>query len=180
MRVSAEVESGIRFGSVLSRGRSFAVLVAVALFSLGARGAESTIQTKDYDNDDDGLIEVSNLEQLNAIRWDLDGDGSPSDTAYDSAYPDAISGMGCPVSGCLGYELVADLDFDANGDGEPDEGDAYWNNGAGWLPIGHTSEGFWATFDGNGHTISNLSILRGSAQRPSSATRPGNRRFPDV
>ena len=29
----------------------------------------------DYDRDDDGLIEVANLAQLNAIRWDLDGDG---------------------------------------------------------------------------------------------------------
>ena len=31
--------------------------------------------TVDYDTDDDGLIEVSSLAQLHAIRWDLDGDG---------------------------------------------------------------------------------------------------------
>ena len=30
----------------------------------------------DYDLDDDGLIEVGNLAQLNAVRWDLDGDGT--------------------------------------------------------------------------------------------------------
>ena len=32
----------------------------------------------DYDQDDDGLIEVSTLDHLNAIRWDLDGDGGVS------------------------------------------------------------------------------------------------------
>ena len=29
----------------------------------------------DYDTDDDGLIEVDSLAKLNAMRWDLDGDG---------------------------------------------------------------------------------------------------------
>ena len=107
-----------------------------------------------YDADEDGLIEVSNLGQLNAIRWDLDGDGASLSADYAVAFPDASPGMGCPASGCIGYELATDLDFDTNGNGEPDEGDAYWNGGAGWLPIG--GEGFSATFDGNGHTISNL------------------------
>ncbi len=117
-----------------------------------------TNHTGDYDTDDDGLIEVSNLAQLNALRWDLDGDGASSRTDYAIAFPDASPGMGCPASGCIGYELTADLDFDSNGNGTPDEGDAYWNNGAGWLPIGNRSLPFAATFDGNGYTISNLYI----------------------
>ena len=112
----------------------------------------------DYDVDDDGLIEVSNLAQLNAIRWDLDGDGSASDTGYASAFPNAAAGMGCPSSGCLGYELTADLDFDTNGSGEADAGDAYWNGGKGWTPIKEPGDFFNAIFDGNGHTISNLYI----------------------
>ena len=31
--------------------------------------------TVDYDTDDDGLIEISNLAQLDAVRYDLSGDG---------------------------------------------------------------------------------------------------------
>ena len=37
--------------------------------------ATSANATVDYDADNDGLIEVSNLAQLNAVRWDLDGNG---------------------------------------------------------------------------------------------------------
>ena len=104
------------------------------------------------------------LAQLNAIRWDLDGDGSTTDTesGYAAAFPDAVSGMGCPSAGCTGYELDVDLDFDTNDNGEADSDDDYWNDGAGWEPIGGDSNFFIATFDGNGHTISNLFINRGS------------------
>ncbi len=105
----------------------------------------------DYDIDDDGLIEICNLAQLNAIRWDLDGDGAadvyPPDkdgvTGHDPdgaaklavAFPNAITGMGCPTGGCEGYELSADLDFDTNANGRADPGDTYWNNGLGWHPL---------------------------------------------
>ena len=120
-------------------------------------------QSMDYDADDDGFIEVSNLDQLNAIRWDLDGDGSSSDAGFGTAFPMAVSGMGCPDAGCIGYELTTDLDFDTDGDGEAGEGDAYWNSGAGWLPIGDRNSPFATTFDGDGHTISNLYVRRGSS-----------------
>ena len=102
------------------------------------------------------------MAQLNAIHWDLDGDGGVDDTAsaadYDDAYPDAAEGMGCPESGCIGYELTADLDFDTNGNGEADAGDAYWNGSYGWSPLGGAVNEFNATFDGGGHIISNLFI----------------------
>ena len=116
---------------------------------------------RDYDADQDGLIEVSNLAQLAAIRADLNGDGVSPAPAYAAAFPDAMPGMGCPEAGCAGYELVADLDFDTNGNGEADAGDAYWNDGAGWQPIGgdHLNT-FNTTFDGNGYTIANLYINR--------------------
>ena len=111
----------------------------------------------DYDADDDGLIEVANLVQLDAIRYDLSGTGTPSDDdleSYYTAFPNAVAGMGCPADGgCAGYELVADLNFGANP--------------INWLPIGRydpeTGEfkrGFAGTFDGNHHTISNLFIDR--------------------
>ena len=57
----------------------------------------------DYDQNDDGLIEVSNLAQLNAMRWDLDGDGAAStgrQTGYDAAFPNAATGMGQRLRRC--------------------------------------------------------------------------------
>ena len=110
----------------------------------------------DYDADDDGLIEVANLAQLDAIRYDGGGNGSPFDqdlASYLGAFPNAVAGMGCPEEGCTGYELVVDLDFDTNGNRQADAGDTYWNDGAGWEPIN-----FSGTFDGGGHTIANLHI----------------------
>ena len=120
--------------------------------------------TVDYDADDDGLIEIATLAQLDAVRHDLDGDGAPTETgatAYGAALPDPISGMGCPAAGCAGYELVADLDFDTDGSGSADAGDAYWNAGAGWAPLGSTTAGFATTFEGNGHTVAHLFINGG-------------------
>ncbi len=107
----------------------------------------------DYDADNDGLIEVSNLVQLNAIRHDVDGDGSASNAAYADAYPNAAEGMGCPSSGCTGYELTANLDFNDSGD--------YGN----WTPIGSAAAPFTGTLEGNGHTIANLSISRSASNR---------------
>ena len=119
--------------------------------------------TGDYDADQDGLIEVSSLAQLAAIRADLNGDGVSPAPAYAAAFPNAMPGMGCPEAGCTGYELVADLDFDTNGNGEADAGDAYWNDGAGWVPIGDDGHVFTADFDGNNHTIANFYINRSDA-----------------
>ena len=123
-------------------------------------------QTGDYDADDDGLIEVSRLEQLNAIRFDLDGDGNVDDSsdgdAYAEAFPGAALGMGCPENGCRGYELTGNLDFndpESYGSGSVDKGWSLSEEREGWPPIG-SYEGFNATFDGNGHTISNLFIDR--------------------
>ena len=115
----------------------------------------------DYDTDDDGLIGVSNLAQLDAMRYDLDGNGyAGTAAAYAAAFPSPLDRMGCGVDGCSGYELLADLDFDTDGDGAVDSDDDYWNDGDGWEPIGWDSRGFArffnATFDGNEHTLSNL------------------------
>ena len=126
---------------------------------------------QDYDRDDDGLIEVANLAQLDAMRYDLDGDGMVEDedeARYYTAFPQGAPGMGCPLE-CEGYELTADLQFDTNGNGRADPGDAYWNGGAGWEPVGAYTHGgrtlpkgdpFEAVFDGSGHTIADLYIDR--------------------
>ena len=112
------------------------------------------------DRDGDGLIEVDNLTQLDAIRWDTDGDGISDNADYAAAFSDADTGTMCSVASCAGYELTANLDFDTNGSGEADEGDVYWNSGGGWIPIGESSDPFDTTFEGGGRTISNLYIRR--------------------
>ena len=152
----------------------FLVLATVALLALAGgvllSGGTAMAQDDfiDYDVDNDRLIEVSNLAQLNAMRWDGFGNGAPT-SADQAAYLEAFPGgnvvtspkMGCPMT-CKGYELTADLDFDTNGNLTADAGDEYWNDGAGWAPIfGQTSgSSFEAIFEGNGHVISNLFINR--------------------
>ena len=121
----------------------------------------ASVAAGDYDSDNDGLIEVSNLAQLNAIRYDLDGDGMTIlPGSRRAAFPNARSDMGCPAGGCVGYELVANLNLDTSGNGRADETDDYWNGGTGWTPIGNNEDPYLATFEGNGHTISNLHIER--------------------
>ena len=128
-------------------------LGGLATLLLAATGASA--QTIDYDANDNGLIDVDSLVQLNAIRWDLNGNGAADNagdaTNYGNAFPTPATGMGCPGTGCIGYELRRNLDFDTDGDGDVDSSDpgSYTNFG----PIGGT---FTATFRGNGHTISNL------------------------
>ena len=114
------------------------------------------------DNDADGLIEVSSLEQLNAIRHDLDGNGIPDSagtTAYAAAFPAAGS---IPCTGCNGYELTRSLDFQDIASYSSGALNPLWTSGSGWLPIGVGSSetSFTATFEGNGHTIRNLLINR--------------------
>ena len=89
----------------------------------------------------------------------MDGDGISGNADYGAVFYVADTGTMCSVASCAGYELTADLDFDTNGNGEADEGDVYWNSGNGWIPIGESSA-FDTTFDGRGHTISNLYIRR--------------------
>ena len=136
----------------------------------------------DYDRDDNGLIEVDSLARLDAVRWDLDGDGaadagSAADDAasYAAAFPYPAAGMGCPSAGCIGYELTQSLDFDTDGDGATyrvashgtvagDAGDAYYNGGRGWTPIGRRQNAYDAVFDGKGYVIANLFISTTQAE----------------
>ena len=150
-----------RFGLI---GLLAAVTVAVVLGALLLFSASPVwAQAVDYDTDGDNLIEVSTLAQLNAIRWDLDGNGASTNAGYALAFLTPAADMGCAAT-CLGYELEADLDFDTHGDDDAvTAADTYWNGGAGWSPIGSRSSPLATTFDGAGHAIANLFINRGSA-----------------
>ena len=103
----------------------------------------------DYSGDNT-LIDVGSLAQLNAIRYDLNGDGKVGaglDT-YQAAFPGLF---GCDPA-CTGYELTGNLDFAGS----------QWASGVGWTPIGVDSAGaataYAGVFEGNRHTISNLRI----------------------
>ena len=101
------------------------------------------------DSDGDGLIEINTLAELNNVRYSLDGAG------YKTSASDTPNTNGCPNNVCRGYELTADLDFDADGDGSTwtrnsdgsvtldasDDNDTYFDiasdgSSGGWVPIG--------------------------------------------
>lgn len=135
--------------------------------------------TTDYDSDNNALIEITTLAQLNALRWDLNGDGAVDDTAnqtsYTAAFPSAAAGMGCPDTTadadtnpdpCAGYELKANLTFDTTGDGsitDMDSAGLYWNGGKGWTPVGSTGSPYTGQFHGRGNAISRLFINRAAS-----------------
>ena len=78
----------------------------------------------DYDLDNDGLIEVSNVDQWRSIQDDPNGDGIVANTSAHwntTGYPNAMTAAGCPPrdhdgntatpdkASCIGYELIADI-----------------------------------------------------------------------
>ncbi|MDI9356119.1 MAG: GLUG motif-containing protein [Chitinophagaceae bacterium] len=91
------------------------------------------------DRDNDGLIEISYIEQLDSIRYNLYGI--------------------CNSSICNGYELTRNLDFkDPSSYGSGSVNISY-TTGSGWDPIGNTSVGsFNAIFEGGNNYINNLYI----------------------
>ena len=165
-RVSAELTGFTLSLTPLAPGRSVVSIRATDPRGLSAvRSFTVTVQvgTRDYDVDNDNLIDVGDLAQLDALRYDLDGNGEvdvPANTqSYYAAFLEGAFDMGCPA-GCTGYELTADLDFDGDSNTEIDANDIYWNNGAGWQPIGAGDDPFAATFDGGRHSLKNLFINR--------------------
>ena len=137
----------------------------------------------DYDTDSDGLIEITTLAQLDAIRL---RPGRRRPPHQRPRLPVRLPRRRCGqrrrngrrraawaaptatpvVRTCLGYELMGNLNFDTDGDGSThtagvgDPGDDYYNAGAGWAPIGGhgetTHQAFTAILDGNDNDIENL------------------------
>ncbi len=147
--------------TLLSIPLLLAVLIAAAACY---GGANPQPVNGEHDPDGDGLIEVEFLEQLDAIRYDLDGDGKADDDSNVDAYASAFAGTVCDNS-CNGYELVRSLDFAAHDSYASGAVRAEWTTGEGWQPIQSgdawvlvAEYPFAAIFDGNGNTISNLYI----------------------
>ena len=113
--------------------------------------------TRDIDSDKDGLIEILTLEDLDAMRNALDGRHLRHQNDDGVLIENA---KGCPMTGCRGYELLQDLDFDNPAHYQSGRVNTAWTSGEGWQPIGTQRYPFTATFKGNGYTISNLRVNR--------------------
>ena len=127
------------------------LLIILVLFSTSIVAQTNTI----VDTDGDGLIEINDLETLNAIRFQLDGASYKTTT-------DTTAGIteGCPNDRCIGYELTRNLDFSGDDSYSSTANRIIWTTGAGWQPIGNSSNAFTGKFEGNGFTIFNLNINR--------------------
>ena len=142
------------------------------------RGREREIFSGDFrmfvaDVDGNGLIEIDSLSRLHNMRYNLKG------TSYKPASDDVGNSFGCPATGCFGYELTRDLDFDQDNDGstwsasdnngtieytldQDDNAEPYFvvdlDGSGGWKSIGTRDIPFQAVFEGNGNTIKNLAM----------------------
>ena len=117
------------------------IIAIMLLISLGNAQAQTY-----RDRDNDGLIEISNIEQLDSIRYNLTGT--------------------CSGSTCNGYELTRNLDFNSASSYRSGIVNPAFTTGNGWNPIGTFSNpdttSFNTTFEGNGFTIDHLYINRTS------------------
>ena len=122
--------------------------IAILLVLLSANLFAQTYT--DIDLDDDGLIEVNDLETLNAMRYQLDGSGLQlSETAVEIT-------TGCAPGGCKGYELTRDLDFSSADSYQNIANLKRWTDGAGWQPIGDAVHPFTAIFKTNNGSTPNV------------------------
>ena len=120
----------------------------------GVPNNDSAGNRVDIDQDGDGLIEIYDLEGLNEMRYQLDGSG------YKASADATKITQGCPESGCIGYELVKDLDFNVAASYRAISNKVTWTTGGGWSPIGSFSNRFSSMFEGNGFMIAHLYINR--------------------
>ncbi|BDD08615.1 hypothetical protein FUAX_10470 [Fulvitalea axinellae] len=88
---------------------------------------------------DDKLIGISNVAQLNAMRYDLDGNGKVDDGANSSAYSEAFPNLSVSAD-CKGYKLVNNITV---------------NN---WVPVGSKEAPFNAMLQGGGYVLSKINV----------------------
>ena len=121
----------------------------------------------DYDVDDDGLLEITTRAQLNALRWDIDGNGKPDAGPTSNDAKDYARAFPRMMAGSCGDDFVAgtSVEGDPNTTGTPCTGYELLNDitlSGGWTPIPE----FRATLEGDGYMISGLSISRANDEQP--------------
>ena len=158
----------------------------MAVLADGRHTPETAIQRYDYDidSDDDGLIEIRNLDMFNNINFNFAGT-TYDDEAADSGTGDIGITTGGPTSATTvcrydwdgdgvflcGYELMGNLDFALASSYASGTVNATWCPDTSNNCIGNTSQagfpgiagpaagdssGFTGIFEGNGNSISNF------------------------
>jgi len=109
---------------------------------------DGVMNQMDVDADGNGLIEIGTAEQLNGIRYSLNGSGRRLN--QEGVLNQNGCGNGNDVLECFGYELIEDINL------------TDYTAAEGWQPLGQgcSGEAFSGYFHGRGHTISNLTIDR--------------------
>jgi len=116
---------------------------------------DSVMDGEDIDDDGDGLIEIATAVELDAVRYALNGNGRK--LSMEEALNTTGCGDGKTVITCNGYELTTDISL------------AAYSGNEGWQPLSHDIDNstqscdgtpFKGVFEGNGWTISDLSINR--------------------
>ena len=124
---------------------------------------DNSLDTVDVDADGDGLIEIHNATQLDQVRHNLAGNSSKATMDATGDVTGCGNGTiaGKDITTCSGYELAAPIDLSAIDN---------------WQPLGYcinkrctTHTPFTATFDGNEHIISGLTINSTDSSRLSVA-----------
>ncbi|WP_428240234.1 hypothetical protein [Gynuella sp.] len=137
------------------------------ILALASTGTQAIV-----DSNSNGLVDINTLQDLYKIRYNLEGTGMTDASGNTDS-------SGCPSGGCFGYELTKDLNFDTNDNGITSD-DLYWNNGAGWDPIGSAEAPFNAEFNGHHHTLYNLYINRTGEDNIGLFAAMGNGRIYDL
>ncbi len=117
----------------------------------------------DVDDNNNSLIEIRNLDQLALLRGDLNGDGDDDD---ENDGITAVGTVGCPSSGCAGYELTRSLNFsdaDSYNGSSVNMDDWTDRDGSGWVPIGSCvavddCTPYTGIFDGRDYALADLFI----------------------
>ena len=128
---SGEISAPIELGDGINRIVLEIVGTHTVQYPLYMQYEDST------DRDGDGLVEINNLDELDAIR--------------NNVANGRLAGN---------YELSRHLDFNDPNSYASGEVNTAWTSSAGWVPIRAATGFFVGTFEGNGYTISNLYINR--------------------
>jgi hypothetical protein len=126
------------------RGVHAALCAGGVLASLFWASSSFAAQRAVYDSNHDGLLEITDVSDLDQIRNDPDGRSLYGSTA------------GCPSIGCYGYVLTADLDFNDSGNQQ------FFIPDVGWEAIPQ----FHAVLEGGGHVLRNLRIIGSDTSTP--------------
>ncbi|MCH9664891.1 MAG: hypothetical protein K0U41_03485 [Gammaproteobacteria bacterium] len=120
---------------------------------------DTVLDIDDVDDNGNGLIEIATAQELNRIRYNLAGTSLQSAGNNNSA-----AAQGCIASSpfaveCHGYELVADIRLEYYGEWEP-LGSCTGSAATNSLATCSNQDMFAGIFEGNNHTITNLTITR--------------------